>query len=238
LSNELLVGTNSVAALDRVHALFEQTFERGFEVQGSGRQAFRVGEVRGQSRGVDDAAPSGFVPNQKLTEVAWLPDAANRDFVGNEFLLWLWNVVEEESDTLELADKSTATVMLTRTLLLECPRGQSGKESITSDAPTRLPEAKRAVQSGKWPRKVGLIVSRHDQQYELTLQGETLAITGAKLPASEEDEPRARLETRIGTLRHLLETVDLLYDAFGARRFGPAWKKDLTRIQKWLAEAH
>src|SRR5208282_4950550 len=122
-----------------------------------------------------------------------------------------------ESDTLQLADKSEATVMLSKTLVLECPRGQTGKESITSDAPVRLPEARRAIQSGKLPRKVGMIVVRHDQQYELTLHAETLAITAAKLPASEEDDERARLEARIGTLRHLLETLDLLYDAFGAR---------------------
>jgi hypothetical protein len=31
------------------------------------------------------------------------------------------------------------------------------------------PEARRAIQSGKLPRKVGLTVVRHDQQYELTL---------------------------------------------------------------------
>jgi hypothetical protein len=236
LSNELLVGTTSVGVLDRLLALFEQTFERGFEVLGAGRQAFRLGEGRGQTRSVDDAAPSPFTHGKKLTEVAWLPEATNRDFLGNEFLLWLWNVLEDESDSLELADKSTVSVLLTKTLQLECPRGQTGKETITSDAPTRLPEAKLAVQSGKWPRKVGMIISRHDQQYELSLVGETLAISGAKLPAAEEEDGRARQESRIGTVRHLLETIDLLYDAFGARRFGSQWGKELSRIQKWLAK--
>src|SRR5262249_41594160 len=126
------------------------------------------------------------------------------------------------------------TEMLARTLLLECPRAESGKESITSDAPTRLPEARRAVQAGKWPRKAGLTLVRHDRPYELTLHAETLAVTGAKLPPPEEDD-RARLEARVGALRHLLETLDLLFDAFGVRRFGAGWGKELHRIQKWLA---
>ena len=98
-----------------------------------------------------------------------------------------------------------------------------------------MPEARRAIQSGKLPRKVGMIVVRHDQQYELTLQAESLAIGGAKLPQPEEDDERARLQARVGTLRHLLETLDLLYDAFGARRFDSSWRKELIRIQKWLA---
>ena len=126
--------------------------------------------------------------------------------------------------------------MLARTLVLECPRGETGKESITSDGPTRLPEALRAVQAGKLPRKVGLTVVRHDQQYELTLQAETLAISGARLPPVEGDDERARLEERVVQLRNLLETLDLLYDAFGERRFSAGWPKDLVKIQKWLSK--
>ncbi len=234
-SNELLAGTTSTAMVDRLNALFQKTFDRGLELNGAGRQAFLQAEGRGQTRGVDDARPAPFVAGQTLSEVAWQPDESSRDFLGNEFLLWLWQVLDEESDTLQLADKSEVAVMLTRTLQLECPRAETGKESITSDAPTRLPEARRAIQSGKLPRKVGMIVVRHDKQYEFTLHAETLAFASAKMPAPEEDDDRARLEARIDTLRHLVETLDLLYDAFGTRRFGANWQKDLSRVQKWLA---
>ena len=71
-------------------------------------------------------------------ELSWLPDETNRDFLGNEFLLWLWYILDAESDTLRLGDQSEVMAMLARTLVLECPRGQTGKESIASDAPTRL----------------------------------------------------------------------------------------------------
>src|SRR5207247_7736940 len=120
----------------------------------AGRQAFLQAEPREQSRGIDDATPSAFVPNMG-GEVAWLPDEANRDFVGNEFLLWLWYVLDAEADALALSDQSEATVMLARSLVLECPRGQTGRESIASEAPAKLPEAHRAVQAGKLPRKAG-----------------------------------------------------------------------------------
>ena len=42
----------------------------------------------------------------------------SRDFLGNEFLLWLWYTLENETDTLKLADGSEATLMLARTLTL------------------------------------------------------------------------------------------------------------------------
>jgi hypothetical protein len=233
-SNELLVGTTAVTVLDRLHPLFEQTFGQGFEPLGAGALAFRLAEPHGQARGVDDAAPSPFVPGVSAAETAWVLDENSRDFLGNEYLLWLWFQLDADSDSLALADGSEAAVLLTRTLVLECPRGQTGRETIRSDAPTRLPEARRAVQDGKLPRRVGLTVVRHDHQYELTLQAELLAVSAAKLPAPEAVEERGRLEERVTQVRHLLETLDLMYDAFTRKRTGDDWPRELARIQKWL----
>jgi hypothetical protein len=233
-SRELLVGATAVTVLERLHTLFRATFGNDCELVGAGGRAFLLAELREQTRSVDDAEPSAFVPGLSPSMLAWLPDEASRDFLGNEFLLWLWYVLDAESDTISLADGSEVTVLLARHLVLECPRGQTGRESIHSEGPARLPEARRAIQDGKLPRKAGLTLVRHDRQYELTLHAETLAITGAKLPAPEEDDDRARLEERIGLIRHLLETLDLLYDAYGRRRGAAGWSRELGKIQKWL----
>ncbi|MBM3993365.1 MAG: hypothetical protein FJ303_04325 [Planctomycetes bacterium] len=233
-SNELLVGTTSVTSLDRLVTLFHQTFDRKFELLGAGRQAFNLAEVTNQTRHVDDATPTIFVPGGQLTEVAWMPDENKRDFLGNEFLLWLWHFLENEGDVLKLSDDSEATLMITKTLQLECPRGQTGRESISSEGPSKLPEAHRALQAGKLPRKMGLTVVRHESQYELTMQAESLAVGSARLPAPEADEDRARLEERVTQIRHLLETLDLIYAAFMQRRLGDAWTKEAARIKKWL----
>jgi hypothetical protein len=137
--------------------------------------------MHARTRLVDDSSPSAFVPSS-TSDVAWIADESSRDFIGNEFLLWLWYYTDVESDTIKLADDSEVTLMLARTLNLECPRGQTGHETITHEGPTRLPEARRAIQSGKLPRKAGLTLVRHGEQYELTLHAETLGVGGAKLP--------------------------------------------------------
>ena len=110
--------------------------------------------------------------------------------------------------------------MLAKTLTLDCPRGETGRDSLTDEGPTRLPEAFRALQAGKLPRKAGLIVVRHGAQYELTLQAETLAVSGAALPKPEEDGLSGHevQVARVDSLRHLVETLDLLYDAYLRRR--------------------
>jgi hypothetical protein len=233
-SNELLVGTTAITVIDRLLTLFQRTFGHGFELLGAGRQAFLLAEPRQQTRGVDDAAPAAFVPGISPGALAWVPDEASRDFLGNEFLLWLWYALDAETDTLTLGDGSEVSAMFTRSLVLECPRGQTGRQSISSDGPTRLPEARRAIQAGKLPRRAGLTLVRHDVQYELTLQAETLAVGSARLPAPDAAEDRARLEERVTQVRHLIETLDLLYDAFGQVRFSETWPRKLLEIQKWL----
>jgi hypothetical protein len=234
-SNELLIGTTAVTVLDRLLPHFERSFERKLKPITAGSLAFGLAEAREQTRNVDDASPSPFVPGISPEEYAWVPDETSRDFAGNEFLLWLWYTFDNESDTVTLADKSEVVGMVARTLSLECPRGQTGKESITSEGPSRLPEAKRAVQAGKLPRKCGLTLVRHDLTYEFALHAETLAVTGGKLPPPAEENDRARLEERVTRVRSLIETLDLLYDAFGRRRFSREWTEELGKIQKWLA---
>lgn len=227
LANTLLVAATSGAVLDHVQKLFKDTFGGGLTLVDSGQRAID----RGPARAVADARPSEFIAPG---DIAWALDPANPRYLGNEFLLWLWFIVDVEDDVIALPDQSDVSIMLTRTLVLDCPRAQSGRATIHSDAPNRLPEATRAIQSGKLPRQAGLILVRHGQQMECTLQAELLALSGAKLAALEEEDERALLEERVGQIRHLIETIDLLYDAFLERRLSTNWPKELKRMQRWL----
>ncbi|CAN5153419.1 hypothetical protein BH11PLA2_BH11PLA2_43670 [soil metagenome] len=236
-TNEVLFGATAISHIDRFASLFQQTFGHGLDMVTAGKRAYRLAELHEKTRQVDDASPSEFVAGITPNEISWCPDESSRDFIGNEFLMWLWYHLEVENDTLKLMDDTDATVMLARSLTLECPRAVTGSDTIKHEGPTRLPEAKRALQSGKLPRKAGLTVVRHSDQFEFALHAETLAVGAAKLPPVGEDikEERARQEERITQIRDLIETVDLVYDAFGDVRFNSDWsKKTLPALQKWL----
>jgi hypothetical protein len=236
LSHEVLFGATSITQVDRLCSLFDQTFGLKLECMTAGRRAHHLAEVQARTRMVDDSSPSAFVPGFTPPDLAWIADESSRDFIGNEFLLWLWYHTDVVSDTLTLQDGSEAAIMLARTLTLECPRGQTGHETISSEGPSRLPEARRAIQSGKLPRKMGLTVVRHSDQYEFTLHAETLAVGSAKFPPPDESitDARAKLDERASQLRSFIETLDLIYDAFGQKRFGKDWATELADMQKWL----
>jgi hypothetical protein len=235
-ANEVLFGTASFTQVDRLVSLFQKSFGYGLDAMTAGRRAFHLAELHQRTRTVDDSSPSAFVPGVTPGELAWIADDSSRDFLGNEFLMWLWFNSEGDSETVKVADGSEVTYMIARSLTLECPRGQTGHETITHEGPSRLPEAKRAIESGKLPRKLGLTLVRHDQQYELSLQAETLAVGAAKFPNPEDEglDANGKRFARVGQLRHLIETLDLLYDAFGQQRFGKGWEDILPRMQRWL----
>lgn len=235
LSNEVLFGATSVAQVDRFSNLFSQTFDAELTCVTAGVKAAEQAETIGGLRAIDDAAPSQFVPG--TADIAWIADESNRDFLGNEFLLWLWYVTDTDTDTLTLADGSDITLMMARSLNLECPRGQTGHETISHEGPTRLPEARRAIQSGKLPRRVGLTMVRHDKQYEVAIGAEMFAISGGKLPPHDDGitEARARLEDRIALIRELDEGLSLLFKYFLEIRLStPRWESQLGEIQSWL----
>jgi hypothetical protein len=212
--------------------------ERVFEVEvrrmtaGSIAQSWAVDA--GRYSEVDDLYPASFIPDQVVSQMPWANEHSQApDFLGNEFLLWLWWYLENKSDTITLADESEVTAMLTKTLVLECPLAENGKETISAESPVKLPEAMQAVRSGKLPRKSGMTLVRDGMRFDLVLQAETFAISGAKI-TPDDDEPM-EIEDRINAIRFLGETVDGMFHTFCDLRTSDGWGDHLDQIQKWLA---
>jgi hypothetical protein len=234
----LFFGGTSVAAAEQCCDLFSQAFDIELRRLTAGRRAQQWAASAKRRKALDEVTPSPLHPGDTRADIAWWNnESGNFDFLGNEFLLWLWWRWETQSDTIALPDQSEVTGMFARTLSLQCPRDESGKETITAASPVHLPEAAQAIRTGKLPRKAGLILVRQGEQYELTLQAETFAISGAKIrteDAKEAVEGQGILEQRIESVRGLHETVALLFHTFCEQRIGKNWHDELEQIRRWL----
>jgi hypothetical protein len=245
-SGTLYAGSTSTSVLERLLSLFRETFDLDLEpiTAGSIAQALSADptgdagllaasfESGRFTTGGDMASPASIL--------AWSgDDQTGLDYLGNEFLVWIWHSLQSSGGTIKLADGSEASVILAKTLTLDCPRGETGRDQLADDVPTRMPEALRALQAGKLPRRAGMILARQGAQYELTLQAESFAVSGAALPKAE-DGPLSASEARIArleSLRHLTETLDLLFAAYLDRRTSIVWPEELRRIRGWLHAA-
>ncbi len=243
-------GATSPAVHERLHQLFRDTFSKRLDAMTAGQRAMDWAEEKGVSRKLENLSPTLFVDptDGGQAEVYWTAhDPHSCDFLGNEFMLWLWFQTAERGDTMKLEDGSEAALIFVKQLALECPRAETGKEVITCDGPTTLPEARRAIQAGKLPRKAGLTVNRQGEQYTFVLQAETFGVSGAVLPKVEDrlgnDDAESgksvgggqlRAEERVEQVRHLSATIDAIYAQFLKVRFGSDWRNETEAIRAWL----
>lgn len=231
----LYIGSSSSSAITHCADLFSRGFNIELSRVSAGTLAIQWAEQAEKMSELDDITPAAFLPQHANIDSVWLNEfAESYDYLGNEFMLWLWWHLETQSDTITVSDNSEVTAMFARTLSLECPLGETGKETIASESPVKLPEAYQAIQAGKLPRKAGLTLVRQNQQFDITLQAETFAISGAKIQADEADDVDEMRVNRIDAIRNLGETVDLLFHAFCERRVSKKWTGDFEQLSRWL----
>jgi hypothetical protein len=237
-TSEVLLGATSSKTLDRFLNLFATSFVTpklvtGYMVLSADSLARRFAT----SDQLANLVPSPFVPGANDPNYYWSLGEGDCAWLGNEFALWLWWHTEIVSDTIPLTDGSECTVMLARELQLECPHDITGREKIKHEGPTRLPEAKRAAQSGKVPRQIGMTFVHHDEQTECRLDVEAWTIAGMKVSTSDDDgdSARDRLISRFERLRGAIATLDGLYEVFVTHRVGNYWPETLGRMQRWLS---
>ena len=233
----VLYAPASTSVREKLTEIFERTFGLELHVLSSGAVAGRELERRTKRREYEDFVPTRFARSQEdadlPAEYPWTAkgDGA-KDFLGDEFLLWLWH---ETRNGLVKTAVGEISVMFDRTLQLDCVFGQTGKDTLNATGPTKLPEAIDALRFGKVPRKAGLLIDAPAGQFSLTLGGEALAVGSLKLPEIEKAENLRQLfEERITLLRDFSEVLDAMYFSFLTAR-AAGWSATTANIQKWIA---
>ena len=243
IPSQTLYCAASGATQEQLIELFDRTFGLELQPLSAGSIALRLLETRGRRRDYEDSNPTRFVigpdGESHRPEYPWVAKGPQpKDFLGNEFMLWLWHEAEENGGAIETDGDTNITIFIDRSLDLDCAYGQTGKDSLRGDGPSRMPEARDALRTGKLPRKTGLLLDSHGQQYQFTFNPETFGFGSTKLPeVPEADSPRVLFEERIGLLRELCKSVDAMYDAFLKTRASASWEGRTATIRKWVYQA-
>jgi hypothetical protein len=235
------------ASLEKLMEIFERTFGLSLLPLSAGSLALKLLEPKGRRRDYEDLKPTRFVygpeGESQYPEYPWVAKGPEpKDFIGNEFLLWLWHEAEIRNGTIKTGGASEGgagelAILIDRALDLDCAYGQTGKDTLRGDGPTRMPEARDAVRTGKLPRKAGMILEQAGNQYSLTFNPETFGCNSAKLPDVEEAEtPRVLFEERITLLRDLCGALDGLFATFLKQRAGSAWEGQTGNLRRWILQ--
>jgi len=232
----------SGASYEKLADLFERTFDLKLVPLTAGSQSLRLLEPRGRRRDYEDFRPTRFVHGpegeSQYPEYPWVAKGPEpKDFLGNEFLLWLWHEADSRTGAIATESAGEVTVYIDRSLDLDCSYGQTGRDSLRGEGPARMPEAKDGLRTGKVPRKAGLIVDANGIQSSFSLSGEALAVGSLKLPDVEDaDSPRVVFEERVGMLREVSKTIDALFDTFLKTRASSAWEGYISGVRRWIVQ--
>ncbi len=238
--NEVYLGTAGSNVVDQFTVLFRETFDRGVIAASSGEMAARWAALAGEGHAFDTCEPTHFVNPPEGAELA-LPEFAGnegrtRDFLGTEWLTWLWYTAQAETPEITTQIGQSITVLFEKSLLLECAYKVSGKTSISGESPARLPETPVAISGGKRPVKSGLQFAAHGELFSASIRGDAMNFAGVQVSAPQDvKDPRAIFEDRIDKLRTFIDATGDLYQAFLRRRLSTKWSQTLASIRTYIA---
>ncbi len=257
LSRGLVLGSlDGESAFMHAKGLFQETFLVGLARCGAGAHARHEAEAMRKGSELRDIHADGFVapPSSSATDAEGAPRKLSErpepswaageplDYLGNVFLLWLWWQCECHEGIVDATDEDgravEVAVVAERLLDLECSWGVGGAISLRGDAPTRMPEATRALQSGKVPRKMGFAIAAEGRSWHFALQGDRLAVSLLALERPEEP-PKSRREleeSRVESTLSFDRTLGSVYRSFVSRRVAAGWPAERSDISRWITQ--
>lgn len=230
---QVYLGNNSNAVGDRFLQLAKDTFGITLTPSESQEVAYRIATLRGDQRGYEDTEPSEYV-DCPIEEYSGTFDGNDRNFLGWEFLTWLWYINEVREGQIELGDNESISIRFARNLHLSCVFDFSGSDSILNDAPTRTPEARSALLIGKTPRRAGMLMAARTGEWQFNMDGPRFNCSGLVIPALEEGDAVAVAEHRFLQMRHFSEALDSVFGAFLKLRLTAAWNSELSSMRHWI----
>jgi hypothetical protein len=159
-------------------------------------------------------------------------------FLGNEFLTWVWFLIENDEATIRRCDAELLSLEVGNRMVLE-HRWANGLETITikGDA-AGLEEGVLALSKGAMVTEINLFYKSGALQWQLSLKGESLSFSGLKLPETAAAEQSEEMEGLVLEKLYLYEKpfrlIDELYRCFIVLRLSGEWPATVSAMEKWI----
>jgi hypothetical protein len=154
------------------------------------------------------------------------------DYLGAEFLTWLWWRASTKPE-FRHPDGTPFYVHLDEYLELRGERGAARKTVLRAGCPAASAEGKTALRNGKTVAAARLLLARGEEEVALTLRGEDLDVSAARLPAPEGKDAEERLAASLERVERLYRDLDLCLRAFLEVRCSPGWEEECAALRAW-----
>ncbi len=162
-------------------------------------------------------------------------------FVGNEFLTWIWYLIETDQDVSSLLKSSDViTLEVGNSIVLENNLGDKRKERITIKGDQAgLEEGTTALTKGAFVTSINLICKINEDEYKFNIKGESLNLTGLKTPKTQlsknEEEMEGLVLEKSSFCFIIFDVIDTLFLTYLEQRVSDEWNNEgLQAIKNWI----
>ena len=167
---------------------------------------------------------------------------AEKRFLGQEFVTWLWYKSEERGGAIDIPGMGDVVVVFEKHMLLESGEGDSREKVICQGLQAELTEARTGLRMGKKLEQARILLGRGEYEWNLTIRASMFDLKSVKTPktmatSEESDAPDAvegRLLEKISLYEQALGFVDELFRMYLKTRFSNAWETELPKVRAWI----
>ena len=160
-------------------------------------------------------------------------------FMGEEFLTWLWFIIEQNQNLIKTFDKDFVALEVGNRIVFENHRHENAERLTIKGDGANLEEGIVALKKGALVTELNLVYRSSELTWQFTLKGESLNISSLNIPStgsaeSEEDLEGVVLE-KIFLFGKSLTLLENLFSHFAKLRVSDNWQtKEVSRIRKWI----
>ena len=160
-------------------------------------------------------------------------------FLGDEFLTWLWFVIEQDRSLLEKLDPELTSFEIGNRIVHKKRRKKAVERITIKGEDADLDEAKLALKKGALVAEFNLIYRSAQQKWQFTLKGESLNLSSLKTPQTAPPEGPDDLEAmvleKIFLYDKILQFLEKSYKHFIKLRISNNWQgRETALIRKWI----
>jgi len=160
-------------------------------------------------------------------------------FLGDEFLTWLWFVIEQDPAIFKGMDPDLTSFEIGNRIVLEKRKKESVERITIKGENANFEEGMLALNKGALVAELNLVCRTIEEKWQFTLKGESLNLSAFKTPKiapleSPDDLEGAILE-KVFLYDKILQFLEKLYKHFIKLRTSNNWQNRVVPlIKKWM----
>jgi hypothetical protein len=161
-------------------------------------------------------------------------------FLGEEFLTWLWFVIETDPQLLQTLDPEINALEIGNRMVLTNRRNRDGNETVTIKGDhAGMDEGLLTLRKGGMVAEIHLIYKSGDHEWQFSLKGESLNLSSLKVPATGRVETADEIEgaviEKIFLCEKAIALINGLYGRFIKLRLGNDWMAHTApSVRQWI----